>query len=443
MASPSIPIPSSSPFASNSFTSSSTTSTSSSTTTSTTTTTSSTTSTSITSSSTTISTTTSDTTISSSASSTTSDSTSTFSTPTTPSTTTTETTPTRSPHPSPVTTFQSTVFIPTTDGDGVTSSFAPPAITFTTTSTASDGIVVTVTEVGINQTLSPDNNTSKTSSFFRNTGAVAGVFVLVGLAAASILLWIFFAVRRRRRTQRLEHDSAVSASLAAAGFRRHALDDDDDHPPGSPDVEMTHRSSSGFLAGSSSLSPSAGARTSAYLDSADPDHQEVFNPYTDYVVPPGSTRDAYVGARTSTPAPYRERSGSSAGDHGISHSASHSVGSYEPLLASYYRQTTGSPNAEVPPPPSPPAAVPILIQGLEPEPTKGKDGGVKRLSMGSSTYSSDSTGDDRLDPALRRRKHEEDEGASVNDLRDDEDYSRPVLGVRNVPDGASLATRES
>jgi len=69
------------------------------------------------------------------------------------------------------------------------------------------------------------------SRFFSNTGAVAGVFVLVGLAAASILLWIFFAVRRRRRTRRLEHDTAVSATLAAAGFNRALLDEDDDIDP--------------------------------------------------------------------------------------------------------------------------------------------------------------------------------------------------------------------
>ena len=55
---------------------------------------------------------------------------------------------------------------------------------------------------------------------------------------------------------------------------------------------------------------------------------------------------------------------------------------------------------------------------------------------GGSVYSSESTGDDRLDPGLRTRP----DNVSV---RDDEDYSRRVLGVRNMPDGVSLASRES
>ena len=42
-------------------------------------------------------------------------------------------------------------------------------------------------------------------------------------------------------------------------------------------------------------------------------------------------------------------------------------------------------------------------------------------------YSSDNTQDDRLDPGLRQRQ--QDDGHSTMDLRDEEDYSRPVLGV--------------
>src|SRR5258708_12719403 len=63
--------------------------------------------------------------------------------------------------------------------------------------------------------------------FFRNAGAVAGVFLIVGLAAATICLWIFFFIRRRRRRRRIEHQSEVSASLAAAGYNRAPIDDED------------------------------------------------------------------------------------------------------------------------------------------------------------------------------------------------------------------------
>jgi hypothetical protein len=277
------------------------------------------------------------------------------------------------------------------------------------------------------------------------------VFVLVGLAAASILLWIFFAVRRRRRTRRLEHDTAVSATLAAAGFHRTPLDDDDDRVNsarqsrfGSPDVEMNQRTSSGFASGTNSSVPSGG-RISAYMDSPHPDDQDAFNPYTDYIVPPGA-RDGYVAGRTASPppvafynGPYRERTGSgSAGDHIISHSASHSAGSYEPLLASFYQPGGSSSPIRTTSPPSPPPRNPqrlsdagrpipaVVLPSSSPEPNLGDN---NFGSGASSLYSSESTGDVRLDPGLRQRLNEEVDRASARDLRDDEDYSRPVLGV--------------
>jgi beta-lactamase regulating signal transducer with metallopeptidase domain len=51
------------------------------------------------------------------------------------------------------------------------------------------------------------------SSFFRNKGAVAGVFLVVGIAGAAILLFLFFAYRRRRRVKQNERDAAIAASL--------------------------------------------------------------------------------------------------------------------------------------------------------------------------------------------------------------------------------------
>lgn len=258
-------------------------------------------------------------------------------------------------------------------------------------------------------------------------------------------------MRRRRRTQRLEHDTAVSATLAAAGFHRTPLDDDDDHVNsarrsrfGSADVEMNQRSSSGFANGTISSTPSGG-RVSAYMDSPHPDDQDAFNPYTDYIVPPGA-RDGYISGRTSSPppvafynGPYRERTGSgSAGDHVISHSASHSAGSYEPLLASFHQPSGSPPPVQPTGPPSPPPRNPQRLSDagksprlgvLHSDPPEPNVGETNFGSGGSSLYSSESTGDDRLDPGLRQRLHEEVDRASARDLRDDEDYSRPVLGV--------------
>lgn len=281
--------------------------------------------------------------------------------------------------------------------------------------------------------------------------------MVVGLAAASIFLWILFAVRRRRRTRRLEHDTAVSATLAAAGFHRTPLDDDDINVDssrrsrfGSPDVEMNQRSSSGFA----SSTPS-GARTSAYIDSPHPDDPDPFNPYHDYVVPPNA-----AGAPGSNPppvaffvGPYRDRngSGSAGGDRVVSHSASHSAGSYEPLLSSYYRPAASSPALAPSRPPSPPPRNPqrlsdagrapplVVLSAHPPLPTRGEN---DVASGASSLYSENSVGDDRLDPGLRQRMNVETDHASERDFRDEEDYSRPVLGVRNLPDAASQVSRE-
>lgn len=64
------------------------------------------------------------------------------------------------------TTFQTTFLVTTTDSRGDATTSAPSIVTSIVVSTASDGLVVTVTEVGANhqQTLSPDNNNSNKSS---------------------------------------------------------------------------------------------------------------------------------------------------------------------------------------------------------------------------------------------------------------------------------------
>ncbi|KAG6814056.1 hypothetical protein H0H92_003103 [Tricholoma furcatifolium] len=323
---------------------------------------------------------------------------------------------------------------------------------FTTTS---NGKVVTITEVSVSQTLSPNKSDSKdNSSFFQNTGAVAGVFVVVGLAAASILLWILFALRRRRRTRRLEHDTAVSATLAAAGFHRTPLDDDDENDNangsrrsrfGSPEVEMHHRTSSGF--GSSKSIPS-GARTSGYLDSAHPDDLEAFNPYRDYVVEPPLISGGGLTPSSFYNDPYRDRT-ASGGEQTHGHSAS---GSFEPLLAAYYRQGQAASSSALPQnPPTPPPRNPLRLSDADRNPPPGVLSKslpevvpveLNAKSGISSVYSTESVGDDRLDPNLRQRINVEADRASQRDLRDEEDYSRPVLGVRNLPT-ASEVSQES
>uniref|UniRef100_A0A8H7XVD7 Uncharacterized protein n=1 Tax=Psilocybe cubensis TaxID=181762 RepID=A0A8H7XVD7_PSICU len=329
----------------------------------------------------------------------------------------------------------------------------------------------------------------QTTTTPRETRAVAAVFVLVGLAAAAIILYLLFALRRRRRTLRLEHDTAVSATLAAAGFHRTPLDDDDDPAAGARHSRLysgvgssiddpfqarailQRRSSSG-LAMSSVPSASAG-RTSAYLD----DNGD-FNPYAsgDYILP-AAARDGANYLNNGTQAPpnaalvggmRRDRSNSSGLAEMSAHTHNYSnSGSFEPLLASYYRRSMGTGN-----PPSP--VLPLVPLGAsagpDPAPDVGQEPNTVRFppayssshgheqpsveplvqisgddngndnadkDAASSVYSSNSLlVDERLDPGLRLRQRLQRD-TSTRDLRDEEDYSRPVLGVRNLPDAAS------
>jgi len=109
----------------------------------------------------------------------------------------------------------------------------PPLVTQTSVSTDGSGRVYTVTQVVHNPTGSLNDSGSKnggTSGFFDNTGAVAGVFVVVGLAVtAGVLAFIFFMLRRRRR-QRLDRDVAAAAAAAAGAAHHHrsGFDDDED-----------------------------------------------------------------------------------------------------------------------------------------------------------------------------------------------------------------------
>lgn len=63
--------------------------------------------------------------------------------------------------------------------------------------------------------------------FFHSTGAVAGVFFIVGLAVATICLWTFFFIRRKHCRRRIEYASEVSATPAAAGYNRVTIDNED------------------------------------------------------------------------------------------------------------------------------------------------------------------------------------------------------------------------
>ncbi|KAG6336680.1 hypothetical protein ID866_2427 [Astraeus odoratus] len=325
-------------------------------------------------------------------------------------------------------TGSTTVYVTTTNVQGQTITSAPSVVTQVLTSTNGVGAVTTVTAAVVNPTLAPNNATTDATSFFNNTGAVVGVFVVVGLAVASILLWILFAARRRYRMRQIEHESAIQAAVAAAGFNRTPLDDDDDNghtrSPHSHSQysEMGQRGSYAF----SSL-PTAGP----------PLYDDIhggFNPYADYPMIPQANR-GYVPARTASPPPGAERPAPSAIGTGTEdlgstrdrkssygHTPTYSAGSFEPLLSNYAQ----NPDPLNPPPTPPPRNPQRLIDASNPR---------DRTTSSASFPSPDNEHplnvgvDNRLDPDVGRLTRSNSLGTAA--IRDNEDYSRPILTVSN------------
>lgn len=292
-------------------------------------------------------------------------------------------------------------------------------------------------------------------------------------------------MRRRRRTRRLEHDTAVSASLAAAGLYRTPLDDDDDEHGNNTAGGLYHSgygsAENPFQVRSMSSLPSDHRASAGYHNNRSligETGEFALNPFeeVDYIVP-AETREGYVSGSGLALA------GTDASIHSQENNAH---GNVEPLLASYRRTSLlnpASPN------------VPLVSTGsgligddLSLSPSSSMNpirySSVYSSSHGhgpiyrnnnhdvsgeplielsppsdSSVYSNDSASlDDRLDPGLRQRLQHTT--SSKSDLRDEEDYSRPIFGVsdnssthsdflvlsclhssipqvRNVPDGFS------
>ena len=213
--------------------------------------------------------------------------------------------------------------------------------------------------------------------FFNNKGAVAGVFLIVGLAAASIILFLFFCIRRRRRTRRLEHETTVASALAAAGLNRTPLDGDmEGHAASMSQRNSTPASTNPFADTTTSLPLTTGRPPSTYLDDPTagpepptpgaPGGATDFDPYAAYGTihpPPPATlgfprRDGYAPAPTSSPPPgaytaghpghghsYSSRSDSSSG---FGHRTQGSVSSHD-LLLGYTRDRQASESAPVTP----------------------------------------------------------------------------------------------
>ncbi|BEJ15379.1 hypothetical protein CspHIS471_0411460 [Cutaneotrichosporon sp. HIS471] len=133
--------------------------------------------------------------------------------------------------PGGTTQLTSGVLITTTDANGNTITTAPSVLTTGILKTDASGRVYTVTAI-VHNTASINGSSSRggSSDFFQNTGAVVGVFVVVGLVVAAGIGAFTFLTLRRRRRQRLDRDVAAAA-VAAAAAQQPRFDDDDDHSP--------------------------------------------------------------------------------------------------------------------------------------------------------------------------------------------------------------------
>lgn len=254
----------------------------------------------------------------------------------------------------------------TTNSAGQVTTSTPSVVTELATVTGSNGATSVVTIIASNPTpFNSDGNHTGGSQFFTNKGAVAGVFLIVGLAAASIVLFLFFFIKRRHRNRRLEYDTAVASTLAAAGYNRQPLDGDDYDEGGG--MRQRRRSSPSALATVSSLGTQAAA-VQPYTD--DPTGRRAeFDPYSAYSAAPPQTppasarRDGYVPARTSSPPLGHSHSASTSSMGHVMGSGGHipreSAGSFEPLLAAAGGSAPSTPGPVAPSTSAgPPPAIP-------------------------------------------------------------------------------------
>ncbi|KAF8168131.1 hypothetical protein B0H34DRAFT_47702 [Crassisporium funariophilum] len=101
------------------------------------------------------------------------------------------------------TTLSIPVVLTSTNPDGARVLTTPALVTILSTSTEPNGSLATITHVVANPSKPNSGEQFTTSSgILHNQGAAAGIFVVVGLAVASILVGVIFYIRRRRRINR-------------------------------------------------------------------------------------------------------------------------------------------------------------------------------------------------------------------------------------------------
>jgi len=139
------------------------------------------------------------------------------------------------------TTASSAIKVTTTNASGQTVTSVPATITSDIVTT-SNGQVFTVTQVVHNPTGSLDQGSSSsggtTTGFFANHGAVAGVFVVVGLVVVGMIFVLGLLCFRRRRRQRLDREvTAAAIAASSSNAHRSPIDEADDMQSSNPTSE--------------------------------------------------------------------------------------------------------------------------------------------------------------------------------------------------------------
>jgi len=98
----------------------------------------------------------------------------------------------------PSITLENAVVSTSTDGNGSRVVTTPPLVTIMSTSTEPDGALTTLTQVVANPP-SAFGAVSKSSGILQNQGALAGIFIAVGLVVAAFIVGLIFFIRHRRR----------------------------------------------------------------------------------------------------------------------------------------------------------------------------------------------------------------------------------------------------
>ncbi|KAG2134494.1 hypothetical protein DEU56DRAFT_756927 [Suillus clintonianus] len=112
------------------------------------------------------------------------------------------------------------VLTTTSPTTSATTSTTPSLAPSTFITTSGNQVVTSITYVTASSTPSSANNTvTSSNSFFSNTGAVAGVFTVVGLVVVAIFVALLTNAVRRRRAKRFDRDVAEAAAEAAATSR--------------------------------------------------------------------------------------------------------------------------------------------------------------------------------------------------------------------------------